>query len=126
MSSNKRKKDSEKKNSTKKKSPVKTRLEELRDNISDNILKTADVFTEIKGTEVAKDNQIIKYILKERVDQPEVEQAEPESEQNETIQPEPEQEPERPLLKRSLDNDPKYKNTFIHLIELYIYFIYKI
>jgi len=134
-----RKKDSEKKNTTKKKSPPKNTLEELRDKITDKILKTADVFTEIKGTEVAKDNQIIKYILKQPVDrsepeqrepeQPEPEQPEPEQlepEQREPEQPEPEQrepeqrEPEqpepdskRPLLKRSLDNDPKYKNTFI-------------
>jgi hypothetical protein len=109
-----RKKDSEKKNTTKKKSPPKNTLEELRDNITDNILKTASSFTEIKGTEVAKDNQIIKYILKNPLGQREPEQ--PESEQPESEQPQPEQpEPDskRPLLKRSLDNDPKYKNTFI-------------
>jgi hypothetical protein len=114
-----RKKDSEKKNSTKKKSPLKTRLEELRNNITDNILKTTDVFTEIKGAEVAKDNQIIKYILKKRTDQPEVEQAEPQPELEPELEPEPQPEPqtepqpERPVLKRSLDNDPNYKNKYI-------------
>jgi len=109
-----RKKDSEKKNSTKKKTPPKNTLEELRDNITDNILKTASSFTEIKGTEVAKDNQIIKYILKKPVDRPEPEpQEQPgvEPEQTEVEQPEPGS--EKPLLNRSLDNDPKYKNTFI-------------
>ena len=127
MSSNKRKKDLEKKNITKKKSPPKNTLEELRD----NILKTADIFREIKGTEVAKDNQIVKYILKKGVNRPEPEQPqqdrseieEPEVEQPELEQPQPDrteiEQPEtevdskRPLLKRSLANDPKYKNTYI-------------
>jgi len=108
--SNKRKKDSEKKNNTKKKSPSKNTLEELRDKITDNILKTTDKFTEINGTDVAKDNQILKYILKKPVGQPEPELNQPEPELN---QPEPEPVSERPILKRSLDNDPKYKNTYI-------------
>jgi hypothetical protein len=61
MSSNKTKKVSEKKNNTKKKSPEKSTLEELRSNINNSISKTTDVFTEIKGTNVTKDNQIIKF-----------------------------------------------------------------
>jgi len=139
MSSNNRKKTSEKKNITKKKSPPKNTLEELRDKITNNILKTTENFTEINGIEVAKDNQIIKYILKnskiptkqeptkqeptkqeptkqeptdqEPIDQEPIDQ---EPTDQEPIDQEPiDQEPKKSLLIRTLDNDPKYKNTYI-------------
>jgi hypothetical protein len=107
MSSNK-KKGPEKKNTTKKKSPIKSTLEELRSNINNSISKTTDIFTDVKGTDVAKDNQIIKYLFNTSpVEEPVVKPVE------ESIN-EPIQEPsEKPIIKRNLDNDPKYKNTYI-------------
>jgi hypothetical protein len=119
MSSNK-KKGAEKKNTTKKKSPVKSTLEELRSNINNSISKTTDIFTDVKGTEVTKDNQIIKYLFNRSpsenpIEEPVVQYKEtPIQEPLEKPIDEPIQEPsEKPIIKRNLDNDPKYKNTYI-------------
>jgi hypothetical protein len=131
MSSNK-KKGPEKKNTTKKKSPIKSTLEELRSNINNSISKTTDIFTDVKGTDVAKDNQIIKYLFNTSpVEEPVVKPVEepvvkPVEEpvvkpvEEPVVKPveesidEPIQEPsEKPIIKRNLDNDPKYKNTYI-------------
>ena len=123
MSSNK-KKVPEKKNNTKKKSPIKSTLEELRSNVNNSITKTTDFFTEVKGTDVAKDNQIIKFLFNRSPTENPVEEVvikpteepikEPIKKQSENYIEEPSEQPvERPLLNRSLDNDPKYKKTFI-------------
>uniref|UniRef100_A0A6C0DCF3 Helicase ATP-binding domain-containing protein n=1 Tax=viral metagenome TaxID=1070528 RepID=A0A6C0DCF3_9ZZZZ len=119
MSSNK-KKGPEKKNTTKKKSPIKSTLEELRSNINNSISKTTDIFTEVKSTDVAKDNQIIKYLFnRSPVEEPITKPMEepitkPVEESVQEPVEEPIQEPsKKSITKRNLDNDPKYKNTYI-------------
>jgi hypothetical protein len=114
MSSNK-KKVSVKKNNTKKKSPKKSTLEELRSNITDTISKSTDIFTEIKGTDVAKENQILKYIFNKSPTEKTIEEVviEPIEDVQEVTDEKTENEPDKPLIKRSLDNDPKYKNIYI-------------
>jgi len=133
MSSNaKTKKKSEKKsldkrkNNTKKNSPSKSELEGLSESINKSVLNTTNVITQIKGTSVAKDNQIVKYLFNN---------GSSEQQEEQELETETETETETEIIENSnssnlLDNDPKYKkikvqgnnkNRYEHSYDFYEY-----